>query len=77
MAERDNAESLRLSSRAAEISAARATEEVKLALARDRAAPRRKRHSYALPPRSSERAASQLERVVPERRREPEYEGYD
>ena len=77
MAERDNAESLRLSSRAAKLSAARATEEVKLALARDRAALEEEKAQLRAAAAQLERAASQLERVVPERRREPEYEGYD
>ena len=77
MAERDNAEALRLSSRAAKLSAARATEEVKLALARDRAALEEEKAQLRAAAAQLERAASQLERVVPERRREPEYEGYD
>ena len=77
MVERDNAEALRLSSRAAKLSAARATEEVKLALARDRAALEEEKAQLRAAAAQLERAASQLERVVPERRREPEYEGYD
>ena len=71
MAERDKAESSFARARVRSW----ATEEVKLALARDRAALEEEKAQLRAAAAQLERAASQLERVVPERRREPNTKG--
>ena len=60
-------EALRMSSHAAKLSAVRATESVKLELARERAELEKEKAQLRDAAAQLERAAAQLERVVPQR----------
>ena len=67
LADNDRTEALRMSSHAAKLSAVRATESVKLELARERAELEKEKAQLRDAAAQLERAAAQLERVVPQR----------